>query len=131
MSQSRSWIVLAFSALVLCAGASVAQDLEKLRNSTPEQRATIQTEYMTTNLALTAEQVPKVKAINLASAQKAEPILKGSEGPLIRMRQLKVLDEAKDAQLRTVFSAEQYGKYLGLKEKLREHLESKLAGGPG
>ena len=64
---------------MLCAGASVARGLEKLRRSTPEQRAT----------------------------------------------------NARDTQLRTVFSAEQYGTYLALKQKLREHLESKLAGGAG
>jgi hypothetical protein len=120
-------LVLAATAFV-AAGAS-AQNLEKFKNSTPEQRATIQTEFMTAKIPLTPEQVPKVKAINLASAEKADPILKGDDGPLVKMRALKVLDEAKDSSLRAVLTPEQFVEYLALKEKIREELEAKLVGG--
>lgn len=131
MISPRSSIVAFLAGLVLCAGLASAQepDLEKLASSTPEQRAAIQTEYMTEKIPLGAAQVPKVKAIVLASAEKADPILKGDDGPLVKMRALRLLDEAKDIELKGVLSPEQFVEYLGLKEKLRQHLESKLGGG--
>jgi len=114
--------------LVLCAVGASAQDLEKFKNSTAVQRATIQTEYMTEKVPLTPAQVPKVSAINLASAEKADPILKGDDGPLVKMRALRLLDESRDMELKAVLTPEQFVEFLAMKEKLREHLEAKLVG---
>lgn len=129
MTSFRASLVALVAGLALFATAASAQNLEKFKNSTPEQRAAIQTEFMTAKIPLTPEQVPKVKAINLASAEKADPILKGDDGPLVKMRALKVLDEAKDSSLRAVLTPEQFVEYLALKEKIREDLEAKLVGG--
>jgi hypothetical protein len=129
MNASRAPILALSALLALCAGLASAQDLEKLKSSTPEQRATLQTDFLTEKIPLTAEQVPKVKAITLASAEKADPILKGSDGPLVKMRALRLLDEARDVELKGVLTPEQFVEYLGLKEKLREHVEAKLGGG--
>lgn len=129
MSSLRPSLVAILVGLALFAAGASAQNLEKFKNSTPEQRATIQTEFMTAKIPLQPTQVPKVKAINLASAEKADPILKGDDGPLVKMRALKVLDEAKDSSLRGVLTPEQFVEYLAMKEKIREDLEAKLVGG--
>jgi hypothetical protein len=129
MTSLHASFVAVLVGLALCAAGASAQNLEKFKNSTPEQRATIQTEFMTAKIPLKPEQVPKVKAINLASAEKADPILKGDDGPLVKMRALKVLDEEKDSALRGVLTPEQFVEYLALKEKIREELEAKLVGG--
>ncbi|HZO09312.1 MAG TPA: hypothetical protein VFC77_08035 [Myxococcota bacterium] len=119
-------LVLHLAAATLLAGAAAAQDLSKLAGSTPAQRAAVQTEFMKTRLALGAEQVPKVEAINLKYAQQMQPILQGSEGPLMKLGAARRVDQAKDAELQGVLTPDQFQKYLAAKEEMRQHLEQKL-----
>jgi len=113
------------TALLLAAAAS-AQDLQKLAGTTPAQRAAVQTEFMRTRLGLSETQQQKIAALNLKYAEQMQPILQGSDGPLMKMAAARRVDEAKDAELRGVLQPEQYQKYLAAKEELRQHLEQKL-----
>ena len=108
------------------AGAASAQELQKLAGTTPAQRAAVQTEFMKTHLGLTETQQPKVAALNLKYAEQMQPILQGSDGPLMKMAAARRVDQAKDAELEGVLTPEQYQKYLAAKEELRQHLEQKL-----
>jgi len=100
--------------------------MEKLKSSTPEERARLQTEMMKTKLGLTPDQTPKVAAINQKYAQRMEPIIKGQEGPLMRLRQMREVGQAKEAELKGVLSPEQFQKYLAEKQEMREKFEDKL-----
>ena len=78
----RKMIPLALAALSIAlsvtASAALAQ-MDKLTNTTPEERAGAQTEMMKSKLALTSEQTPKSDAINQKYAKEMDPVIKGSE----------------------------------------------------
>jgi len=112
---------------------ATAQDkADMLKNSTPEQRAKMQTSMMKTKLQLDTVQVVKVQAINLAAAQKMEPLLKGDGGKLAKFRQMKEIDKTKDTELKNVLTSDQYKHYEAdkdeMKEKMKERLKDAKAG---
>jgi hypothetical protein len=116
--------VVAAGSLLLALVASA--QLAELKNTTPEQRAKALTEMMKTKLALTPEQTDKVANLNLAYAKKMEPLIKGSEGPFVRMREMRQLNQAKEADLKQVLSPQQFENYLASKEEMREKIVDKI-----
>ena len=112
-------------ALSVTASAALAQ-MDKLKNTTPEERAGAQTEMMKSKLALTPEQTPKIAAINQKYAKEMDPVIKGSEGPLMKVRHMKQINTKKEAELKRVLSADQFQKYLASKEEMREQFEEKM-----
>jgi len=111
--------------LLLCAAAVFAQ-MEELRNSTPMQRAKLQTFFMQKRLNLAPGQVKQVQGINLKYAEQMEPIIRGNGGKLKKARQANAINEAKDNELRTVLSGEQYQAYLASKEEMHQAMVEKL-----
>ena len=128
MEQRPTFIALLVAAmfLLIVVAAGAQNEMEKLKNSTPEERARLQTEMMKVKLGLTPDQTPKVAAINQKYAQRMEPIIKGQEGPLMRLRQMREVGQAKEAELKGVLSPEQFQKYLAEKQEMREKFEDKL-----
>ena len=128
MEQRPTFIALLVAALslLIVVTASAQNEMEKLKSSTPEERARLQTEMMKTKLGLTTDQTPKVAAINQKYAQRMEPIIKSQEGPLMRLRQMREVGQAKEAELKGVLSPEQFQKYLAEKQEMREKFEDKL-----
>jgi len=122
---SIALLVAAMSLLIVVA-AGAQNEMEKLKSSTPEERARLQTEMMKAKLGLTTDQTPKVAAINQKYAQRMEPIIKSQEGPLMRLRQMREVGQAKEAELKGVLSPEQFQKYLAEKQEMREKFEDKL-----
>jgi len=122
--RTRFGLVLV-AALTFAFGASAQGD--KLKTSTPEERAALQTELMKSKLDLSADQLPKLSALNLKYAQKMDPILKGSGGPLVRMREARELEQAKEGELAQILSPAQFEKYQAAKEEIRQKVEAKLA----
>src|SRR5215470_3409862 len=90
-------LVAAVGSLLFALAAS--GQLDQLKNTTPEQRAKALTEMMTKKLGLSPEQTSKVADLNLKYANQMEPLIKGSEGPLVKMRQMREINEAKEAEL--------------------------------
>ena len=119
-------LLVAAMSLLIVVAAGAQNEMEKLKSSTPEERARLQTEMMKTKLGLTPDQTPKVAAINQKYAQRMEPIIKGQEGPLMRLRQMREVGQAKEAELKGVLSPEQFQKYLAEKQEMREKFEDKL-----
>jgi len=107
-------------------GIALGQLPPELVNSTPQERAKMMTLVMKEKLALTQEQLPKVEAINLDAAQKLEPILKGSERPLMEMRDAKQIQQAKQQALQGVLSPEQFQQFLAGQEEMKQKVEEKL-----
>ena len=128
MEQRPTFIALLVAALslLIVVAAGAQNEMEKLKSSTPEERARLQTEMMKTKLGLTTDQTPKVAAINQKYAQRMDPIIKGQEGPLMRLRQMREVGQAKEAELKGVLSPEQFQKYLAEKQEMREKFEDKL-----
>ena len=121
----RTLVLLALC-LWVAPGVASAQLPPEVANSTPQERAKLITLVMKEKLALTPEQLPKVEAINLDAAQKMEPVLKGSEGPLIKMRTTKQVDQAKEAALQNVLTPQQFQQYLSSRDEMKQKAEQKL-----
>jgi hypothetical protein len=128
MKTRQITLALTACAVVLLTSAlTTSAQLDTLKNTTPQQRADAQTAFMQDKLALTADQTPKIAALNLKYAEKMDPIIKGSSGMFAKMRQMKEVNQEKEAELQQILSADQFQKYLASKEELREKLEEKFA----
>jgi hypothetical protein len=109
--------------LLVFAGLSLsAQDGSNLKNSTPEERAQFQTEWMKKKLALDAAQIEQVQSINEKYARKNDPVLKGDAGKLSKFKQLKSLQKEKDFELKRVLTGEQFKMY----ESIQAEIKSKM-----
>lgn len=89
---------------------------------TPEQRADLQTQRLSTQLGLTAEQQPKVREIILAQAKRMETLReqRGSADRQAMMQQMQDARTSTEAQLKGVLTPEQYTKYEQLREDRME-----------
>jgi hypothetical protein len=121
-------IVIACLAMIGIAPAAKAQDgkdavKSALKESTPEQRAQMQTGMMKAKLKLDSTQVTKVQAINLKSAQKLEPLLKGDERRFKMLREMMAIQKEKDADLKKVLTDDQYKQYEKMKDEMKEKLK--------
>jgi hypothetical protein len=128
MKLCETATALVLGAAVVLGGvpiASAQMDMDKLENSTPGERAKAQTMMMKSKLSLTPEQTPKVEAINQKYAERMDPVIKGSAGPLVRMREMQEINTQKEAELKQVLSPEQFEKYLASRAEMREQLEER------
>jgi hypothetical protein len=120
-------LAFALALFAFTAAPALAQGLSPaLESSTPAERAKIQTDLMKEKLTLTPEQLPKVDALNLETAKKMEPVLKGSEGPFMKMRSARAIEETKETALKGMLTPVQFQKFLGSKEAMRDEMEKRL-----
>ena len=122
---SLAVVVIAWLSIVPAAFAQ----LDKLRNTTPAERAGMQTEFMQSKLDLTADQKRAVTDLNLKYANKMEPVIKGSAGPMVRGRQMREINQEKEAELKGILSPQQWEKYQASREEMREKLEERMEKG--
>jgi hypothetical protein len=126
MKVTRHVLAASVAITMLLYAVAVFAQMEELRNTTPAQRAKLQTALMKMKLNLAPEQMKKVMGINLKYAQQMDPIIKGSEGKLRKAAQARAIDEAKDNELQTALSGEQYQAYMAYKEEMRQRMVEKL-----
>jgi hypothetical protein len=97
-----------------------------------EQMADLQTKMMTTQLDLTAQQVPQVYQINLKSTtEMMEDMakLQGSKGKLAKYRDAKAMksdSKDKDEAMKKILSASQYDIYQKNKEAMQAAMKQKM-----
>jgi hypothetical protein len=131
-TKALPWFVVAML-LVGSASAARADMMANLAKTTPKERAGIQTAFMKSKLGLQEAELAKVAAINLEYAEKAEPVIKGSDGPFMKMRQMKEIQGQKDTALKGVLTPDQFQAYEAareeMKQKFEEAIEKKAAGG--
>ena len=113
--------------LFILACPAHADDMAYLVNSTPSQRAESQSRFMQTKLGLSEQKLAEIQAINLQFAEKAEPILKGSSMSLIKMNDMKNLQEQKDQALKQVLSEPQFKLYVDSKDELKDAVKTDLS----
>lgn len=124
LKQKKQWplVVMAFLWMTF---TNVLAQAKKLKDTTPEQRAKMQTEWMTTKLSLNTSQIQKVSALNLQYAQKNEPIIQSSENKLSKFKKLKALQKEKSNALSQILDAAQYQKYQEIKDQMIQTLKEK------
>jgi hypothetical protein len=109
--------------LIACFGICAQQKTA----ATPEERANKVTEWMKTNLQLNDGQVSQVRDINLKYANKTQGLKDNTT--LTRGQKSQVLsdnDKAKDKELKSVFTDDQYKTYQAKKNEIKKQLKQKM-----
>jgi hypothetical protein len=67
-----------------------------------------------------------VQAINLTYARKMQAIIKSDDGRVSKMKQARNLQEAKDQELKGVFTPAQFKQYKDFEEEMKAKLMEKI-----
>jgi hypothetical protein len=100
--------------------------LDELKNTTPGERASLQTELMKSKLALTAEQTQAVADLNLKYANRMEPIIKGSSNSLSKMFQMRKINNEKETEFKRMLSPQQWAKFDASRDEMRQQFEAQI-----
>lgn len=125
MLLKQKLLPILITAFLCMTFTNVLAQTKKLKDTTPEQRAKMQTEWMTSKLALNTKQVDQVSALNLQYARKNDPILKSNESKLSKFKKLKALQKEKSNALSQILDAGQYKKYEEIKDQMVQTLKEK------
>lgn len=125
MILKQKLLPILITAFLCMTFVNVTAQAKKLQDSTPEQRAKMLTEWMTSKLTLNAKQVDQVSALNLQYARKNDPILKSNESKLSKFKKLKALQKEKSNALSQILDAGQYKKYEEIKDQMVQTLKEK------
>jgi hypothetical protein len=109
---------------VLGSADTIAQEQDK-EPMPPDERAAKLTDWMKTNLQLTAEQEKPVQEINLKCAIKTEELRNTDEPRKEKFKKLKGYNEEKDQELKKLFTGEQFNLYQAKKEEVKEEFKAK------
>lgn len=123
--KTRKQICLIVTAVTCMAFTPLTAQSKSLKDSTPEQRAKMQTEWMKTKLALNSTQIQQVYDLNLEYARKNDPILQSNEGKLAKFKKLKALQKEKSSVLSKILNEEQYKRYQEIKDQLVQNFKNK------
>ncbi len=110
-----------------------AQEQGKRQKMTAEERATKQTEMMTKQLTLTADQQTKIQAINLKYAQQMDANMQKAKENEVKDReamkaQMKTQMDAKDAEMKQVLTSDQYKQWEEKKQEMKGKMDKKMNG---
>ncbi|MCD0490086.1 hypothetical protein LPB86_17730 [Pedobacter sp. MC2016-14] len=120
LTLSVSLLIIAFARPVM------AQSKTAMKNKTPEERAQFQTNLLKEKLSLDSGQAVQLNKINLKYAQKNEPIINGNGSKFSKLKELKDLQKQKDAELKNIFTADQYKQYQALQAEMKDKIKSQL-----
>jgi hypothetical protein len=116
--------ITAAMALILPTGA-IAQ-MDQIKNSTPEQRAEMQDDWMQSNLSLDAKTSETVAAINLKYAEKTQALMESDSAKFKKLMTFRDNFQAKDAEIEAVLTPEQYNQYEQKKSAMKAQMKQKM-----
>ena len=123
------WILLLSAVAALTSRAS-AGALEKLPPA--EERAATVTSKLKEKLVLTAEQEPKVHAINLTAAKAVDAVIADAGASRYTKYQgLRSAQKQRDKDLKAIFTKEQWAGYEKLKDDLKEEAKARIRASKG
>ena len=113
--------------LISLAPATYGQEKfnEFMTETSPEDRAQLQTDYMKESLSLTRDQETKIQDVNLKYAGK---IQEAYEAPTKRQQKLKAMqgiNVQKEAELKLILTPEQYVTYEENREAMKEKIKAR------
>ena len=115
--------VLLLSFMLLLSSAIMAQGMKDMSAS---DRATKLTDWMTKNLNLTTDQVPKVSDINVKYANINEQLKTSTDTQDQKMATMKTNSVAKDGELKGVLTDSQYQTYLSKKDDMKKEMKAQM-----
>lgn len=117
-------LVLCLTGLVTTLSAQNKLD-EFMSDSTPEERAQMQTNYMKESLTLTNEQVPRIEEINLKYSRKMQDAYNSGGGKLQRLKKMKSISQEKDKEMKGALNPTQYATYEKNKEAMKDKMRER------
>lgn len=117
----KKLIMLLAATLIIGIANSVGAQTEM----TAPERAAKLTGWMKDNLQLAPEQVPKIEEINLKYANQAETLKTAASSKKEKAKSLKEQNKARDAELKQVFTTDQYNTYQSKKSELKKEFKEK------
>lgn len=96
-----------------------------MKDTTPEQRAQFQTEYMKENLALSPDQQSSIHEVNLKYARKIQDAYNSPGKKMQKLKHMKSIGVEKDKELKGILDADQYATYEKNKEAMKEKIRAK------
>lgn len=117
--------LLSLVILLLMLQGARAQDVAGTKTQTPEERAQVITAWMKENLSLDEVQLAKVGAINLKYARMNEPVLKDGGSRFSKFKKLRSNQNEKDKELKSVFTPDQFDRYLSLEKELKDKIKNR------
>lgn len=118
----KKFRVILLSVLSLFTSASLHAQVEEGSSLTPEERATKWTEWMKKELNISADQETKVQTINLKYAQQTESLREKDGSRKSRFKEAKSIDDAKDNELKAIFTSEQFNIYQEKKREMQKKI---------
>ena len=113
--------VLLSVVLLVCVSSLQAQPPQGRQRMSVEERAKQTTEWMTTELNLTQEQVAPVDSINLLFTKAQQVVIQAADGDRDKMREnMTALDKEKETALSKVLTSEQLDTYKKKNEEIME-----------
>lgn len=104
----------------------LASDMTFLAQTTPAERAGVQTHFMTQKLNLDSPTQNRIAAINLKYAELVEPVLHNDDSSFSKMLSIRSLQDKKDAELKSILTPAQYETYENARDELKAEMEQKL-----
>lgn len=125
--RERGFLALGILVIALIIGVPQAfAQLDELKNTTPVERASLQTELMKSMLALTPEQTQPVADLNLKYANRMEPIIKGPSSSLTKMFEMRKINNEKETELKRILSSQQWEKFDASRDEMRQQFEDRI-----
>ena len=106
-------------------GAAQAQ-VDLLRKTTPEQRASAQTDFMKSKLSLDPKTAAAVSALNLETARKAQSVIQGASNRFSLGMGLRKLNADRDAKLKKMLSPEQWKVFESSQDEMKKTVMAEL-----
>lgn len=125
----RNIFAIALTCALALLAPSITQAQERaelLKNSTPEERAGIQTKWMQRALSLDDKAAASVAAINLKYAQDNQSLIGSTEPRIEKAMTFRRNSKAKDDELKAVLTPEQYTLYAEKKSEMEEMIRQRL-----
>lgn len=104
-------------------GWANAQSKSEWMEKPAEERAQIITDWMTEELSLKDDQKSDTYDINLKYAKKGDELKAASGSKMSKFKKMKAYGEDKDAELKKVFTDEQYQAYQDKKKDMRDKMK--------
>jgi hypothetical protein len=99
---------------------------EFMTDTTPEERAQLQTGYMKETLSLREDQEAKVHGVNVKYAEKMQEAYEAPTKKQQKVQAMKRINAEKEAELKLLLSVDQYATYEKNKEAMKEKIKAQI-----
>ena len=126
-STTLTTVLLVFAIAGMGTFANGQEKLNEFMTETsPEERAQMQTDYMKETLSLREDQGAKVHGVNIKYAEKMQEAYEAPTKKQQKLQTMKRINAEKEAELKLILSVDQYATYEKNKEAMKEKIKARI-----